>query len=173
MPGKMVWIYLEKNLNINSKNNNPYKIALRRKRIIMTDCVWADKLEIPDNKKLAKILGPAYKYWQELKNYLEKNWGPVIEEWKFYGQKSGWILKTLRKNRNLFFLVPMNNYFKITFVFGDKAVEAVEKSDLPKEIKNTLKNARKYMEGRTIQIEVKLPADIENIKKLLEIKINN
>ena len=68
----------------------------------MTSSVFDDKSKKPDNKKLTEILGPTEKYWQEFKKYLEKKYSPVIEEWKFYGQKSGWILKILKKKRNLF-----------------------------------------------------------------------
>jgi len=70
-------------------------------------------------------------------------------------------------------MIPIEGSFKITFVFGDKAVSVVEKSDLPKEIINTLKGTKKYMEGRGIQIDVKDLEDVKNIKKLVEIKVNN
>ena len=49
----------------------------------------------------------------------------------------------------------------------------MEKSDLPKELITELKNARKYAEGRGLRIDVKNSADIEHIKKLVEIKVNN
>jgi hypothetical protein len=52
-------------------------------------------------------------------------------------------------------------------------VSAVEKSDLPKDIKNELKNARKYVEGRGIRIEVKSQKDVEHVKKLIDLKVSN
>ena len=67
----------------------------------------------------------------------------------------------------------MEGSFELSFVFGDKAVATAEQSDLPKDMITTLKNARKYAEGRGLQIEVKGPADVDNIKKLVEIKLNN
>ncbi|UCE48498.1 MAG: DUF3788 family protein, partial [Phycisphaerales bacterium] len=63
--------------------------------------------------------------------------------------------------------------FRISFVFGDRAVAAAEQSDLPKDLIETLKNARKYAEGRGLQVEVKGPSDVEDIKRLVEIKIDN
>jgi len=56
---------------------------------------------------------------------------------------------------------------------GDKAVQEVEKSDLPEEIIEALKHARKYQEGRSIQIFVKTSEDFAHVEKLVEIKINN
>jgi len=30
-------------------------------------------------------------------------YGPLTEEWKYYGKKTGWVLKYFYKKRNLFF----------------------------------------------------------------------
>ncbi|HEX9652826.1 MAG TPA: DUF3788 family protein [bacterium] len=56
--------------------------------------------------------------------------------------------KRAAKKTNLCFLTPLQNLFRIAFVFGDKAVAVIEQSDLPDTIVDTLKNARKYAEGR-------------------------
>ena len=139
----------------------------------MSVSVFEDKVTRPDDKMLAKALGKSNRLWQDIKKHLKAEYGELIEEWKFYGQKSGWILKTLRKKRNLFFFVPLEGSFQVSFIFGEKAVAAVEKSDLPKELITELRNARKYAEGRGLRIDVKNSADIEHIKKLVEIKVNN
>jgi len=57
--------------------------------------------------------------------------------------------------------------------FGDKAVTAIEQSDLPGDIIDEIKNARKYAEGRGLRIEVKNQDDVENVKKVIDIKINH
>jgi len=139
----------------------------------MAASVFEDKATRPDDKMLAKALGKSNRLWQEIKKNLKVEYGELIEDWKFYGVKSGWILKTLRKKRNLFFFVPLEGSFQISFVFGDKAVAAAQKSELPQELITELKNARKYAEGRGLRIDVKNSADVEHIKTLVEIKVNN
>ena len=139
----------------------------------MAASVFEDKDSKPDDKMLAGALGKSNWLWQEIKKNLKTEYGELIEEWKFYGQKSGWILKTLRKKRNLFFFIPLKGSFQVSFVFGEKAVAKVEESSLPQELITELKNARKYAEGRGLQIDVKNSADVEHIKKLVEIKVNN
>ncbi|UCC99141.1 MAG: DUF3788 domain-containing protein [Phycisphaerales bacterium] len=139
----------------------------------MSVSVFDDKGAKPDNKMLAKALGKSHRLWLQIKENLKAEYGELIEEWKFYGQKSGWILKTLRKKRNLFFFIPLKGSFRVSFVFGEKAVAAVEKSGLPKKLITELKNARKYAEGRGLQIDVRSSADVEHIKRLVEIKVNN
>ncbi|MHC4166372.1 MAG: DUF3788 domain-containing protein [Planctomycetota bacterium] len=139
----------------------------------MAASVFDDKAAKPTPQKLARALGESNELWKQIKKHLKTEYGELTEDWKFYGAKSGWILKTLRKKRNLFFFIPLEGGFKVSFVFGDKAVAAAEKRDLPKDLVKTLKSARKYAEGRGLQIEVRGPADVDNIKKLVEIKVNN
>jgi hypothetical protein len=139
----------------------------------MSNSIFIEKSKKPSRSKLTEALGGSSSFWEDIKSFIEENIGEFIEEWKFYSKKSGWTLKLLRKKRNLFFFIPQKGQFKITFVFGDKAVSAIKKSDLPKGIINDLLNARKYMEGRGLQINVTSPADVENIKKLLRIKTDN
>ena len=122
---------------------------------------------------LSGALGQSYKYWEEIKNTLENQYGPLIEEWKYYSATSGWTLKLLLKKRNLFFFAPCEKYFRLAFIFGDKAVSAVEKSDLPVKMVQELKSAKRYIEGRGLRLEVKKKTDIKNIITLVAIKINN
>ena len=135
--------------------------------------VFINKNIKPDNQMLADALGSSYKLWDKIKISLSTNYGRLNEDWKFYGQKIGWTLKLLYKKRNLFFLTPYENYFQIAFVFGGKAVVVVEQSDLPLNIIDELKNARKYAEGRGLRIAIKKQNDVKLVLRLTEIKIAN
>lgn len=139
----------------------------------MSDNTFADKAVKPNDAMLSEVLGKSVAYWNAIKSHIRSNHGEFLEEWKFYGEKSGWVLKMLRKKRNLFFLFPSNGFFTVAFVLGDRALSAAEKSDLPKAIVEALKKARKYAEGRGIRIEVKSPADVEYVRKLIDIKVEN
>ncbi len=149
------------------------KSAINRETLTVPNSIFSDKSIKPNDRSLAEVLGASYKFWEELKTHLEHEYGVLIEEWKFYSQKSGWTLKLLRKKRNLFFFTPCSNYFRLSFVFGDKAVAEIEKSDLPKTLINELVNAKRYPEGRGLRIEVKSRKDVEHIITLVNIKINN
>jgi hypothetical protein len=135
--------------------------------------IFLDKSVKPTNEMLSGALGQSYKYWEEIRNTLENQYGPLIEEWKYYSVSSGWTLKLLMKKRNLFFFTPYEKYFRLAFIFGDKAVSAVEKSDLPVKMVQELKSAKRYIEGRGLRLEVKKKTDIKNIITLVAIKINN
>ncbi|MFQ5605628.1 MAG: DUF3788 domain-containing protein [bacterium] len=139
----------------------------------MATSIFDDKSVQPNPGSLREVLGKNAALWESLKSHLEENYGECHLEWKFYNQKSGWLLKVLIKKRNLFFLTPFQEYFRMTFVFGDKAIAAVEASDLPISIKQTLRDAKKYMEGRGLSLDVRSDQGLEYVTKLVEIKINN
>ena len=139
----------------------------------MTGNCFIDKNDRPDEKKLSEVLGPSYKLWQAIKNSLTEAYEGLVEEWKYYGQNYGWSMKFYQKRRNLFFMSCHGRMFRIAFIFGDKAMGVVQKSDLPEDLKDELKNAKKYAEGRGLRIEVKTKSDVENVLKLVQIKVNN
>jgi hypothetical protein len=139
----------------------------------MSANVFIDKLAKPDDQALVRALGTTYPLWAEIEKHVATEHSESTEEWKYYGPKSGWTLKTLRKKRNLFFFTPYQGYFLIAFVFGDRAVAEILKSDLPKAMIEEVTNAKKYAEGRGLRVEVKTRRDVESVKKLISIKVMN
>jgi hypothetical protein len=59
--------------------------------------------------------------WAEIENHVATAHGASTQQWKYYGPKSGWSLKTLLRKRNLSFFTPYQGYFRIAFVFGDQS----------------------------------------------------
>ena len=139
----------------------------------MQSGIFTDSAVKPNRQMLTEVLGNTYKYWKEIKTNLEKDFGGSTEEWKFYGKNTWWVMKFYIKSRNLFFFTPCDKFFRISFIFGDKAVSDIEKSDLPKEIITELQNAKKFVEGRGLHINVKVQSDVRNVLKLATLKIKN
>lgn len=139
----------------------------------MSENAFNDKNKKPDDGILAEKIGKSFKYLEELKMYIQDKHGVITEEWKYYGKKYGWQQKILLKKRNLFFVIPQESFFRIVFIFGDKAVNEIRKSDIDENLKSAVINARKYTEGRGLSIDVNEEKHISDIKKLVEIKINN
>jgi hypothetical protein len=135
--------------------------------------IFQVKSSKPNARMLSGALGRSYEYWEEMKKALQAEHGKLTEEWKYYSASSGWTLKVLLKQRNLFFFTPCEGYFRIAFVFGDKAVGVVADSDLPARIVQELKSAKRYAEGRGLRIEVKKQAEIKTVITLAAIKVRN
>lgn len=139
----------------------------------MTASIYDDKLIEPNDKMLSFDLENTITYFNRICEFIEIEYGNLKPEWKYYNKKSGWILKLFNRKRNVLFVVPCNKYFRIAFTFGDKASDKIFNSDLPEMIKKDLFETKKYAEGRTIQIEVKNENDLNNILKLIRIKLAN
>ncbi|MBN2613537.1 MAG: DUF3788 domain-containing protein [Bacteroidales bacterium] len=137
----------------------------------MSSGIFAEKLIKPDERMLATVLGKAKTWFDSICLFIKNEYGGVTPEWKFYNQKSGWIFKLLNKKRNVVFITPCEKFFRVVFIFGDKAVDAVLKSELSQSIKNELATATKYAEGRRISIEVKSEADLAVVISLIRIKL--
>jgi hypothetical protein len=133
--------------------------------------ILIDKSQTPDEEILSGVLGASFKSWTEIKTSIAEQHGATKEEWKYYGAKSGWVLKLLLKKRNLFFLIPDRKHFTIGFVFGDRAVDAIGQSTLPAAVISEVKEARRYAEGRGLRIDVRNRTTVNQILKLVDIKV--
>ncbi len=139
----------------------------------MSASIFTDKAIEPNDMMLSQSLAEAQTLLNNIGTFIETKYGGFKPEWKFYNQKSGWIMKMFSLKRNVMFIIPCNEYFKAVFIFGDKATESIMQSNLPDTMKHDLLNAKKYAEGRSIQVDVKNRNDYENIEKLIQIKMEN
>lgn len=139
----------------------------------MSASIFNNKLAEPNDKLLAHELDKAMVYFENIVAFIRENYDDLKFEWKYYGQKSGWILKLINFNRNILFIIPCKGYFKASFTFGDKAVNELINSNLPDRIKNELNDAKKYAEGRSIQIDVGSLEQIGILQLLIKAKMNS
>lgn len=137
----------------------------------MYENILLDKSITPGDELLKEKLGDIFSVVEDIRKHIKDNHGDYILEWKFYGKKLGWTLKTLIKKRNLFFMVIGESGFMITFVFGDKAVAKIQESDVNPDLIDELLNARKYAEGRGLSMIVQDEKYLEDIKMLIDIKL--
>jgi hypothetical protein len=85
--------------------------------ITMNQKLFLDENPMPTNALMNQALGDRFKYLQQIRFFLDKHIGSTTEEWKYYGKKNGWTIKTFLKKRNLFFTTIHAGHFRITFVF--------------------------------------------------------
>lgn len=133
--------------------------------------IFTDKETTPTTNDLKKALGDTYDIWQSLIKYVKKAYPEASEEWKYASEKFGWSFRISDKKRVLIYLLPRGQFFKVAFVFGNKACDAIFLSDISETLINELKAAKVYAEGRGIRIEVKDTFGVDDIKKLITIKL--
>ncbi len=135
--------------------------------------VFVDKTVKPTEKDLTEKLGAKHKLWRGIHDLVLSKYPEGFAEWNYPGKKYGWSYRIKDKRRAIIYFLPRDKYFKVAFVFGDKAMTKIMRSNVSERIKKELNEARKYVEGRGIRIEVKNESIIPDIEQLIEIKLSN
>jgi len=135
--------------------------------------IFMDKAKMPETKELAHHLNDTFKYWLAIRDFVFQKYPKAFEEWNHSGAKYGWNFRIKDKKRAIIYFLPRQGFFKVAFVFGQKAMNQIMESNIAIEIKTELQQAKVYAEGRGIRIEIVDDSKLEDIKKLVEIKIAN
>jgi hypothetical protein len=137
----------------------------------MAPSILDDKAIVPDDKQLEAAVGKSFELWNDIRGHIFEQYAKVVEEWNYSGANYGWSWRAKQGKRALVYLIPQKGFFLAAFCFGDKAVALIETSDVPEAIKEGLRTARKYAEGRGIRFEVRRAENVKTIRTLLEIKM--
>jgi hypothetical protein len=135
--------------------------------------VFTDKKHKPGIQDLKKALGSTYNAWQNLASFTHSSYQPAKGEWKFSGEKYGWSFQIRDAKRVLIYLLPRDGFFKVGFVFGQKATDEILKSKIAESLKSEIKNAKVYAEGRGIRISVNNDSLLTDLQMLISSKISS
>ena len=135
--------------------------------------IFMDKTKKPEDKDLQEVLGNHFSIWNDIRNFTLQSYPKAIEEWNFSGAKYGWSFRIKDKKRAIIYLLPYQNYFKIALVYGQKATDQALNSNISMEIKEIIKSAPVYAEGRGFRIDINDKKNIKDIQELITIKLAN
>ena len=131
----------------------------------MAESIFGEKVIIPNEEMLSEALKSGKVLWDKMIDISEGK-----GEWKFYMKAAGWTYPIKKNKRTLFYMMPKDGWFKLIFVYGQRAVEAAKSADLPEQILNDLLEAKAYVEGRSLSVDVNGEADMDTVQKLLKLK---
>jgi hypothetical protein len=112
-------------------------------------------------------------WWNAIQEYVYLQYPNATADWTFPGPKYGWNFRMKDKKRAILYFLPRNKFFKVAFVFGQKATDVILKSNISEYIKNEPKSAKAYAEGRGIRIDVKNKKVMNDIKTLINVKLSH
>jgi hypothetical protein len=133
--------------------------------------VLGDKSVYPSDDMLFSILGDKKIIWQKIMSYTTDNYKDVAGEWRYYNDGKQWLYKMQQKKKTLFWIGVLKDTFRITFYFGNKAEPLIEESQLPQQIKDGFREAKRYGLIRPVTTVITGIHDLENIIKLIDIKV--
>ena len=112
------------------------------------------RAEAPGDEDLSVALGKRRAVWDEVLKKLGEEFGLTEWEWNSYSKKFGWSVRVKQGKRNILYLSPCESQcFRIAFVLGAKAVEAVRASGPARAVK-VLDEGVKYPEGLGVRWDV-------------------
>ena len=113
--------------------------------------ILTDKNSRPDETALKKVLGKTFSFWKDLESHTCSCLPSAICEWNYSGQKFGWSYRIKDRRRVIIYLLPRERFFKVAFVFGQKATDTILIDKLSNSIKLILQEAVVHAEGRGIR----------------------
>lgn len=134
---------------------------------------FAGQKTAPSNKALASALGRSLTLWNKLVSELKRELKIDAAEWHTGSVKLGWSLRLQLKGRNIVYLGPRQGWFLAAFALGDKAIANIRRSDLPSDVMKNINESKRYAEGTAVRTEVRTEEDVDVVKKLAKIKIEN
>jgi hypothetical protein len=134
--------------------------------------VLSDKSIVPTDEYIFSFLGDRKFLWQSIMKHIAESYTDATGSWNYYNDGKQWLYKFVQKKKTLFWGAILSGTFRITFYFGNKAEPVIDGSDLPQEIKDGFKTAKRYGLIRPISILVNNESDVENVIKLIGIKQN-
>jgi len=131
-----------------------------------------DGTQKPSDEEIADFSGgQAGKAWLELRNFI-RDYYEIEPERVFGGAKHGWEFRYRKGGRTLCSLTPEKGSVKVLIVLGREEAEKalLAKGELSLKTNKIIEEARQLHDGRWLWIRLIEPSDVQDIKKLLQIK---
>jgi len=125
----------------------------------------------PTAAELRASLGPALGAWRALVAGMAREFPPLEEAWAPSKAAFGRVCRLRQKTRTLLYLIPGSSGFEVSAVLGDRAVALALAGDLPAEMKDLLRAARRYPEGWAIRLAVTGADTVPAILRLAAFKV--
>jgi len=134
--------------------------------------ILTDKEQFPTEEIIFSHIGESRIHWETIFEHIHDNYPEFLAEWRYYSDGKSWLLKTTKMSKTIFWLSVVQNSFKITFYFGDKAEPVILASTISGSLKGSFQNGKRFGKIRAITVQVENGDDVENVKSLIEIKLN-
>lgn len=133
--------------------------------------VLTDESVVPDDELIFSIIGEKELLWQQTMSYLHNNNNDISEAWKYYKDGKTWIFRTLKKKKIIFWVRILEDTFRIAFWFAERLEPIILQSNLPDKLKIDYKKANSFNKSRCIYIDMQDSGDLQNVKKLIDLKM--
>jgi hypothetical protein len=134
--------------------------------------VLGDKNQFPTEKVIFSHIGKTKALWQSFFNYLHTEHSDFVEEWRYYNDGKSWLMKVTRKTKTIFWLSILEDAFRVTFYFTDKAAQAIESIPISNKLKMKFREEKPLGKLRGLTILFGDPRDAQDAQALISVKLS-
>ncbi len=138
---------------------------------MMDQMVLTDKNQSPTEEIINSYIGKSKTNWESIFKYIYSNYPEFTEQWRYYKDGKSWLMKVIWKSKTVFWLSVIEDGFRITFYFGDKAEELILESSLTDQLKEQFKNGKRFGKIRALTVLMNNKRNVEFVKELISIKL--
>ena len=130
---------------------------------------FIDKLHQPTMKEILASIGSKRELWDSLERFVAENYR-TKRDFAFYGKNYGWAVRFRKTGKALLSMYPGEGSFTVQIVLGETPAKKASSLKLGKNVRNVLKNAHEFPEGRWLFIKVRWKRDLRDVQQLLFLK---
>jgi len=130
---------------------------------------FIDKLHQPTMKEILASIGSKRELWDSLERFVAENYR-TKRDFAFYGKNYGWAVRFRKTGKALLSMYPGEDSFTVQIVLGETPAKKASSLKLGKNVRNVLKNAHEFPEGRWLFIKVRSKRDLHDVQQLLLVK---
>jgi Protein of unknown function (DUF3788) len=123
---------------------------------------FIEKSRNPTEQSIQAALGSTYAYYQRLVGMVSS----YSQEWVF-AKSSGWMLKVYQRKKALYYLIPLNEGFKVSLAIRETERDAFLRDDELELLRDRLTAAKKNPEGFAMQIDIANEAEFAPLELLI------
>jgi hypothetical protein len=138
----------------------------------MDQPLLGDNTQFPTEKIIFSHIGKTKALWQTFFDYIRTEHSDFVEEWRYYNDGKSWLMKVTRKSKTIFWLSILEDAFRITFYFTDKAAQAIESSPISNKLKMKFREGKPSGKLRGLTILFGDPRDVEDARALISVKLS-
>jgi hypothetical protein len=132
---------------------------------------FINKNDAPTEQGVQKALGTKMKTWREIVDYLAIG-KKTTAKFKFYGVNYGWALGFTKNGRSILALYPDKNDFCVQFILNEKQEAALLREIENTELRDMIEKKKSIREGKWIFARIGVFKGVEEVKRIVEIRMN-
>ena len=125
----------------------------------------------PKEAELLTALGPTIDLWNQLSQWMHESLSAQQDLKYMYGKKYGWARRFSMGNALLSAFYPRQDGFTVQIILNRAALEQASRSKLGKSARQAIDRAHLYAEGKWLFIPVESKCDAEDVRHLLQLKM--